>query len=201
MGSVGARGFPGQDGLPGQPGQPGYPGKPVSEPHPDRLLWAGEIKKKKTTKKWLKETVRNIRPGLGECCWVITGAQLSVCVWALWRRWECPVNLQACSITGPVCSLRPAVDSAESKCNCVLQGKPPSDEHLLKLCADVLRSKYLFVFYVTLLTTRERQARRQGKKKKKVWQNTHTPNTNTHTRTAANSSHNSLYWLTLIITS
>lgn len=37
--------------------------------------------------------------------------------------------------------------SAESKCNCVLQGKPPSDEHLLKLCTDVLRSKYLLVLF------------------------------------------------------
>lgn len=37
----------------------------------------------------------------------------------------------------------------------MFQGKPPSDEHLLKLCTDVLRSKYLLVFYVTLLRTRE----------------------------------------------
>lgn len=46
----------------------------------------------------------------------------------------------------PVYPLTPRVDSAESESNFVLQGKPPSDEHLLKLCTDVLRSKYLFEF-------------------------------------------------------
>lgn len=49
-----------------------------------------------------------------------------------------------CSLLSPF--FPPRVDSAESKCNVVLQGKSPSDEHLLKLCTDVLRSKYLFEF-------------------------------------------------------
>lgn len=71
-------------------------------------------------------------------------------VWAAWRQraecWGDSVNRQTYSITHWACFPSPRVDSAESKCNCVLQGKPPSDEHLLKLCTDVLRSKYLFVW-------------------------------------------------------
>lgn len=33
----------------------------------------------------------------------------------------------------------------------MLQGKSPSDEHLLKLCADVLRSEYLFAAFSVFL--------------------------------------------------
>lgn len=98
MGSVGPRGFPGQDGLPGQPGQPGYPGKPVSEPHPDRLLWADSFFffffKNKQKSSWKKQSVIFL-PGLRDA---------AQCVWNMWvERWEDPLNLQACSITDGAC--------------------------------------------------------------------------------------------------
>lgn len=74
----------------------------------------------------------------GELCLCAVGVQLSVCVGYWMRRqtvegWD-PVNLHAYPITGWAS-------------DCVLQGKPPSDEHLLKLCTDVLRSKYI-CFYI-----------------------------------------------------
>lgn len=32
----------------------------------------------------------------------------------------------------------------------VFQGKPPSDDHLIKLCGDILRSECLTLFKVTV---------------------------------------------------
>lgn len=69
------------------------------------------------------------------------GSQLSVCV-------DCVSGCKSAGILNHRRSLFSlfVFFCPKSKCDVVLQGKSPSDEHLLKLCTDVLRSKCLFEF-------------------------------------------------------